>query len=359
MKRINWVVCFILLALAGQALAQETMTKITMRAILPAPESGSIDAKPRTLYRSGFKYARAEGMGEYGAKVDSLMVCTEPDIWIVNLADRTGRHEHDPEGKIHLIIWSGLDNPKALDGFEYGMEFEFFKKNGGKKLKPQTVQGVPCDVYSLKFGAYQVLLFAKSGTEIPVQVEEDKGKKHLMILAYDLYQAGLPLDKSLFQLPKGVRLTEVKAASDKWEKYDIKEAGITLLLPEAPVKDKDSNSWTSAGTQTHHYSIIRVDLDNEEANPKEFLAQYIEGIAKSVKYKVTTKNFFKYKGFPAYEINSQDEDNAAFCRGILVKKRFYMLICEFALSDKDPEPLKKFLESADFDGIAQKTEESF
>src|SRR5215813_14036174 len=76
--------------------APEKMVRIVTRDATPGIDPQSFPALPKTLYRLGNGRGRVEEMPDPARSVHGLIVVNEPDGWIVNLHDKTGRHLVDP-----------------------------------------------------------------------------------------------------------------------------------------------------------------------------------------------------------------------------------------------------------------------
>src|SRR6266404_674209 len=85
----------------------KTMTKISMRLIEPAQEYGSFAAQPKIIWRVGVKYARIAEAPDFENHVHSLTIINEPDVWMINLTDKSGKHIVDsgPTMEVHLPIF--------------------------------------------------------------------------------------------------------------------------------------------------------------------------------------------------------------------------------------------------------------
>src|SRR5207249_2734116 len=91
----------------------EKMVKVVLRDVTPGIDRASFAAKPRTLYRWGSKYGRTEEALDSRLKIHGLIVVNEPDLFMVNLATRTGQHIVDTGGPYHFHapIVGGADDP--------------------------------------------------------------------------------------------------------------------------------------------------------------------------------------------------------------------------------------------------------
>jgi hypothetical protein len=191
--------------------AEPPITKIVARMILPGVGGETIPAKPKTIYRAGEKYARVEEEPDAAAGSHTLMVTNEPDSWIINLADKTGRHLVDsgPEFVTHApIFWtiSGQPEPEFKE-LEFGAEMKFFGEGRGRELKPRTVDGQKYKALSIKTGFHEAILLLDPKTGKPFQIDLIKFERLVSSARYLSYETDLPFDASLFQPPKDVQIT--------------------------------------------------------------------------------------------------------------------------------------------------------
>src|SRR5712691_13067681 len=112
------------IALSFPGMGQElpaTMTKITTRIIEPKMNPDSFFAQPKTLWRAGTKYARVAEAADPQHQIHGLVIVNEPDVWMVNLFDKSGTHMVDtgPTFNAHLPIFEASS---GVAGFEFGRE---------------------------------------------------------------------------------------------------------------------------------------------------------------------------------------------------------------------------------------------
>jgi hypothetical protein len=113
--------------------------KIVTAADFPDAPASAFASLPRTLYRLGERYARLEEALDKERNLHLLVVVNEPDVWMVNLADRTGRHAvDDGPPKFHAPI---VDNfaSKFWRQFEFGCEEPFMKRSApARRRRPRA-----------------------------------------------------------------------------------------------------------------------------------------------------------------------------------------------------------------------------
>lgn len=204
-----------ILSLAGQLRAAEekpAMTRIEYRRMSPNIAPDSFPAKPVVLYRAGKTYLRSEEQADEKGGIHELIICAEPDIWMINLIPRTGTHIVDP-GPSYDVHHNILprDAPEFFASFEYGMETDFFRDQHAKQLETRAIDGQKCDVSELSDSGYRLVLFANPDTHLPLHLDIFKeGKPHFSI-RYLSYKQAIPFDADLFKPPADVKLTEAKS----------------------------------------------------------------------------------------------------------------------------------------------------
>lgn len=118
------LICLALPSVAGAVSAPEKMIRIVAREVSPGVAAESFRAQPKTLYRLGTRYGRVEELPNPASGLHLLAVMNEPDVWMVNRRDGTGRHIIDPDPSFHVgapvFEWPGL--PATLADLEHGCE---------------------------------------------------------------------------------------------------------------------------------------------------------------------------------------------------------------------------------------------
>ena len=168
------------LLLASLALAQDapkTMSKITVQLDGSELSQNDFARKPKTIYRAGSTYCRVEEAADQEHNIHALLIVSEPDAWMVNLATKTARHSVDPGPtfQCHLPIFSG-PIPNAQDevdyaklGLEFGYELEYFKKMGAVRQDPGPVlQKQQTIGYVFDLGGTRFALFTYGPHEFPL-----------------------------------------------------------------------------------------------------------------------------------------------------------------------------------------------
>ena len=154
---------------------------------------------------------------------------------MINLADKTARHVVDsgPTFDIHVpLVWlpardAQAEENKEFKDLEYGNEVEFFRRHNAKSAGSRVVDGKNCQALSIKNGAREFVLLLLKPADKPYQLDALKNGKIEYSVRYESYEVNLPFQKSLFEPPKDVTITEASSASAgryddvaSWAKHD-------------------------------------------------------------------------------------------------------------------------------------------
>ena len=193
--------------------APAKMVKATLRNATPDINPNSFAAKPKTYIRLGTRYGRVEEAVDEEHGIHGLMVASEPDLWMINMLNKKGRHILDKEAPqhFHVPILAMPGDPEFLKGFELGCELEYVKsRSGGAPPQPQQLDGQTYDVYTATQGEHKIVLLVDPATGKPFSATSLKSGKVLMHVRYVDYATGLEPDLSLFVPPKDVRFVETR-----------------------------------------------------------------------------------------------------------------------------------------------------
>lgn len=192
------------------------MTQLVVRMTGTSIPEDSFGAKPKRIWRSGIQYCRIEEEADPERGIHANVIINEPDIWMVNLADKTARHFLDEGSTLNCrlpIFATDAESAKGkLGELEFGHEFEFFSKNGAK-----VVDGPkwPFDVefYQVEVGDNLLSLIVRADSHAPIRISLNNGKtfRQVQYLAFDL----VPFKADLFAKPTGVTIEEPKPAPAK------------------------------------------------------------------------------------------------------------------------------------------------
>jgi hypothetical protein len=216
MKPLALVTFFIfalVVAASGRATAMicapAKLVHMRITSVTPGVDPASFGGAPRDFYRIGSGKLRIEEAADPANHIHGLIVNAEPDMWIVNLYDHTGKHGIDPgptyNSKAPIL---GLQVPKKMIDLEFGCEAEFIAAYAPKPVRNQSVNGKSYRVYRFAQGSDAVEIFERPGSNDPSFIRYYKNDALALALRYDLYQTGLPADPALFIKPSGIQYTE-------------------------------------------------------------------------------------------------------------------------------------------------------
>jgi hypothetical protein len=203
----------LLLLLPGQSQeVPKTMIKITTRIIEPKPEPGSFLAQPKTVWRAGTIYSRTAEAPDPTNHIHALAIIHEPDAWMINLFDRSGRHLLDPGPtfNVHLPIFEQLSGANTkLNEPEFGKEMEFFAANDAKDSAGEMIDGKPSVHHEVTLSGSRLVLWTDAKSKKPVRISRIQGVQRQTI-AYLAYDDALAFDPTLFQPPTGIAVVDSK-----------------------------------------------------------------------------------------------------------------------------------------------------
>jgi hypothetical protein len=204
------LVFILLLSSIALADSKPTVTKLTIRYIAPDLASGAAGAKPKTFYLAADRYARIEQETD-ALHSPNLIIVNEPDVWLIDLATRSGSHSVNPgpDLTVHNPIL-GADSPEELFDFEFGHELEFLTQIHAKLVDSKEIRGTQCTTREFEAGGYLVIMYLDAKKSVPVELKAFKNGDLIFRIEYLNYDSGLPFDPSLFKPPKEVTLTEQK-----------------------------------------------------------------------------------------------------------------------------------------------------
>jgi hypothetical protein len=186
------------------------MIMITTRLVDPKAAPNSFSSQPKTCWRAGTRYARVAEAPDWQNHVHGLVIVNEPDVWVINLFDKSGTHMVDsgPTFNAELPIFDLPQGSKMkLSTLEFGREMGFVNKNGARRSPGGMLQGRRTSRYDLTVDGRKLTLWADIKTQMPVRISlAEHG--HIQTIEYLAYDENLPFDPSLFRPPAGISITE-------------------------------------------------------------------------------------------------------------------------------------------------------
>ncbi len=180
--------------------------RIVMRFDAPELPADHFARKPKTLYRLGEKYGRIEEEPNPETGLHLLIVVNEPDLWMVNRADKTGQHAVDPGPTLAFgAPIAGDVKSEYWNNFEFGCEVPFM--NSVKDVR-KSVDGAGNVLYEHEAEDVKAsLLVGTNG--IPRRVTIVTGESTFGYI-YDVYEQSSDADTRPFERPEGIRFTEAE-----------------------------------------------------------------------------------------------------------------------------------------------------
>jgi len=168
------------------------------------------------MYRGGNGYCRTEELPDPEHGIYGLMIINEPEIWMVNLLNKTAQHYVDsgPTFNCRMPMFRGDEVKSAADlknpllELEFGQEIAYFKGKGATPKEGPVLRDKPTNVYTSEVGDSQLFLFTTGTPERPWAVARQHGNTR-EIFWYGTYEQ-LPFDPKLFAKPVDVKVEEAK-----------------------------------------------------------------------------------------------------------------------------------------------------
>jgi hypothetical protein len=210
----SWMI-LLAVSVAGPAAATcapASLVHIVTTETTPGLDPQSFDAKPKSLYREGAKHSRLEEQQDDKNMVHGLAVINEPNIWMANLYDRTGRHIVDPDPAQTTqaqVFPDDRISPKILD-LEFGCEAAYVAANAPRIDRSETIGSVTLDVHRVTDKTEAVEILTKPGAATPSFARYYRSDKLVWAIRYDLYETGAAPDPDMFTAPKGVKYVETQ-----------------------------------------------------------------------------------------------------------------------------------------------------
>jgi hypothetical protein len=144
--------------------------------------------------------------------IQGLVIISEPDAWMLNLSDKSGRHVVDsgPSFVVHLPIFNKHTGEESgVNELEFGTERDFFAKHNATRSVATAIDGTPADRFEATIGKARVTLWTDAKSKKPLHVSLSDGNES-QAYEYLSYDDELPFDPLLFQPPSGIHIQEVK-----------------------------------------------------------------------------------------------------------------------------------------------------
>lgn len=208
---------FVFLVGALSSVASEmptTMKVIKVRRIEPKPEPGSFDGEPVSYWVCGTGHGRMEAEPE--GDLQMLMIMSDPNIWMINLVSKTGRHivDHRPPLIVHFSIFGpALPSEKGKPQLDLGHEVDFFRANSAN-MSDTELNGKKARKYEVVLeGKRAFLLTDLSDVPLQVGLADDK---ETTLLEYVTYRE-VSTDPAFFRVPEGIEVAPEESLQEQQE----------------------------------------------------------------------------------------------------------------------------------------------
>ena len=185
-----------------------TMTHAVVQMSGTGIDPSSFAARPKEYWRASNKYCRVDEEADQEHGIHGRLIINEPDVWMVNLADRSARHFVDPgptfNCKTPIFAFDAETAKSKVGELEFGRELEFFTEN-----KAELITGPKLDFkanyYELLVDDSVLRLVEREDPHAPLLVALKKGDKLLQV-KYLLWDSNVPFKIDLFAKPTGVTI---------------------------------------------------------------------------------------------------------------------------------------------------------
>jgi len=207
---IQALACLVVVATAHAACSPEQLVRLVVANESEGMGHGDFASRPKTIYRLESKFARIEEEVDEQHNIHGLVVVSEPDSWVVNLATRQGTHFVDQKAPfvVHLPIFAGHAEdksfPRELLALEFGCESAFFD---AWKSPEEPLSGSGRLKRAFGVGGWMAVVLRERNTPTPSMLFLFRKADIVETYRYLNYDV-LPRDTSLFQKPPGIAFTE-------------------------------------------------------------------------------------------------------------------------------------------------------
>lgn len=208
--RSVWLIMLLGIGVCSAQEPPKTMTVIVAKLSEPEQDPASFAAQSKKIWRAGTKYARMEEAPDLTNHIHGLLIVKEPDAWLINLFEKSGRHVVDPGPTFNarLPIFDPSSGANAVvSELEFGRELEFFKKNNATSSAADV--GKAATRYDLTVGDNKLTFWidAKSKKPIRLSLTAITAKKQ-QTFEYLTYDEDVQFDPSLFLPPPDIAISD-------------------------------------------------------------------------------------------------------------------------------------------------------
>lgn len=200
----------------------KSLVSMTVRNVTPGLQASDPRAQPKRLWRKSEKFLRSldqpvvsQALQDPKAPMarQALVIVAEPDVWMIDMASREGRHSVDkgPVLEVRAPILGPGTAPPEFMSLEYGCEAEFVKVRA--PLAQRTVRwgGVDAGIHTYVVGTASLAILLDDRTGEPFIITYVRDGRPVTIIIYDEYRRDQPDQPELFRPPPDVKITEAEA----------------------------------------------------------------------------------------------------------------------------------------------------
>lgn len=185
------------------------MLFVEYRFISPSIKEGTFEAGTTKLWRIGYKYSRTEESPDPVQNIHGLIIINEPDAYIINKFTQSGKHivDRGETTDVHIPVFPIAKISKEIWKLEMGHENAFFEEHDAILTGTKIIEGITCNVYTIKINRIKLTLYKRqdNGNPLQVGIETDN-------IAYDIryikYENGLTPNFKLFEVPSGITIID-------------------------------------------------------------------------------------------------------------------------------------------------------
>jgi hypothetical protein len=186
------------------------LTHIVTRNISPGLQASDRRAQPRELWRQGAFFLRSLETVDPTTGARPLVIVSEPDVWMIDLASRTGQHRTDPgpELEVRAPVLPPAGTPPVMLALEFGCEAEWVAAYAPREERVVPWGGARAALHSLVQGEHAVAILMDQRRNTPLMVSYLRGGRPVQVIRYDDYRNDLGDRPQMFELPPNLKITE-------------------------------------------------------------------------------------------------------------------------------------------------------